>query len=141
MQRDSEGILLILASLFGQYPRCLKSSFPLERRKKNFMKKLTSKLIIALYILMLGFIAFVLFNPQVGATPSYYIVKHTNVDCYERNGSWMSFCRSFTVTTAFPVQPWSGHENEAVHASHYYTSDDVEYGSATRIYSSCSYCY
>ncbi|MCY3626844.1 MAG: hypothetical protein OXG88_04290, partial [Gammaproteobacteria bacterium] len=66
---------------------------------------------------------------------------HVNVDCYERDGAWMAFCRSFTVTTAFPVQPWSGHEDEAVHASHYYTTDDVEYDSATRVYSSCSSCY
>ncbi len=95
---------------------CLKSSFPLESRKEKFVKKLTSKLIVAVCVLALGFMAFVLFNPQVGATPKYYIVKHTNVDCYERDGAWMTFCRSFTVTTSFPVQPWSGHENDAVHA-------------------------
>ena len=80
------------------------------------MKKLTSKPIIALCIVVTGVIAFVLLNPQVGADPVYYIVKHTNVDCYEQDGEWMAFCRSFTVTTVFPVQPWSGHENDAVHA-------------------------
>lgn len=97
--------------------------------------------IIVLCILVIGGIAFVLFTPQVEADPVYYIVKHTNVDCYERDGSHMAFCRSFTVTTAFPVQPWSGHQNDAVHASHSRTNDDVEYGSVTRVYSSCSSCY
>lgn len=105
------------------------------------MKGLTSKLIVAVCVLVLGFMAFVPFNPQVEADPVYYIVKHTTVDCYERSGSWMTFCRSFTVTTAFPVQPWSGHENDAVHASHSRTNDDIEYGSVTRVYSSCSSCY
>ncbi len=105
------------------------------------MKGLTSKLIVAVCVLVLGFMAFVPFNPQVEADPVYYIVKHTTVDCYERNGSWMAFCRSFTVTTSLAVQPWSGHENDPVHASHSYSSDVVEYGSATRVYSSCSSCY
>lgn len=105
------------------------------------MKKLTSKPMIALCILVTGVIAFVLLNSQVEADPVYYIVKHTTVDCYERDGEWMAFCRSFTVTTTFPVQPWSGHENEDVHASHSRTNDDVEYGSVTRVYPSCSYCY
>jgi hypothetical protein len=105
------------------------------------MKKIMSKSIIALCIVGTGVIAFVLLNPQVEADPAYYIVKHTTVDCYEQDGSHMAFCRSFTVTTAFPVQPWSGHQNDAVHASHYRTNDTVEYGSVPRVYSSCSSCY
>ena len=99
-----------------------------------------SRMIAIVCILAVGFIGLFPLAKSTEAHPSHKAYTHTDIDCYERNGTWMAFCKSFTRTTWVAVNPNPHHTAAGTHIPHNFQQNTHDYDSDTIVVSSCSQC-
>ena len=108
--------------------------------ENKFMKMFLSRMILIVCILTIGGLGLFSMIEQTEAHPKRLDFTHTTYWCYERDGMWMTICKSWTESGSRAVWPWKDHWKEDKHRPHSIEKNQHSYDNEDYVVSGCSKC-